>query len=148
MTPENPDAASLLGDRVRKWSLPVFQGPPGPGIAGVKRLFLKQGELAQFYDGEEGIRYLAFVALKPQSLRGNHYHERKREWLYLISGELSLLLEDIGSRERTTLELQAGDLALVEPRIAHTLVPKLPGQAIEFSPIRFDPADIYPYSLA
>jgi len=147
MPRENLDEASLLGDKVRKWSLPVFHGPPRPGSAGVKRLFLKQGELAQFYDGEEGMHYMAFVALRPQSLRGNHYHKCKREWLYLIDGELSLLLENIGSRERIVLELHAGDLTLIEPRIAHTLLPKQPGQAIEFSPIRFDPADIYPYTL-
>jgi len=82
---------SLLGDGgVRKWSLPIITGAPATGAPLQKRLALPQGELAQIWDGHSGVRYLAVMELRTGALRGNHYHLRKHEWVYLISGELTL----------------------------------------------------------
>lgn len=147
MSFEGLTETSLLGRSVRKWSLPLFNGAPGPGVSGLKRLLLSQGELAQFYDGEEGMRYLAFVELVPKGVRGNHFHHHKEEWIYVISGSLSLVLEHVKSKERGSLELRAGDLVFIPTGIAHALRTIQPGQAIEFSPSRFDPGDIHAYPL-
>ncbi len=147
MSGESLTEVRLLNGKVRKWTLPVFQGPPQPGVSGIKRLFLQQGELAQFYDADEGMRYMAFVELLFNQLRGNHFHQRKQEWIYLISGESALLLADTGSQERASVELKAGDLAFIPPGVAHALRTVHPGHAVEFSPIRFDPKDVHPYRL-
>lgn len=138
----------LLGGRVRKQTLPIVQPPSNPESPTLKRLMLPQGELAQFYDGEEGIRYIAQIELQAGSIRGNHYHKVKEEWVYLISGEVNLVVEDLESKAREATLLTAGDLIFIKTGVAHALQVTKSGQAIEFSTARFDPADIYRHKLA
>jgi uncharacterized RmlC-like cupin family protein len=140
-------AANLLDGKVRVWSLPLFQGPPLAGAPSQKRLALAQGELAQIYDGDPGMRYVAYIQLLPERPRGNHYHDRKQEWIYVILGELSLVVEDVVSKARAAFDLRTGNLAYIPTGIAHALLALNPGQAIEFSPGRFDPDDVHPYRL-
>ncbi len=113
----------------------------------LKRLWLPQGCLAQVYDGDEGIRYLAWIELTAGSVRGNHVHRRKQEYFYLIAGSVALSLEDPSTGERAELVLAAGDLVWVAAGIAHAYLPLADGQAIEFSPVRFDPADTRPHEI-
>ena len=142
----SPDSAILEG-RVLKRSLPALRLPLVPDPPALKRLMLPQGELAQFYDADEGIRYLAFIELLPGQVRGNHYHEIKEELVYVMRGQVLLSVADIDSKARASVTLRAGDLAVILTRIAHALRPVEPGQAIEFSPQRFDVADIYRFPL-
>jgi len=138
---------SILGGRVTKQTLPAVEPSSTPDSHTLKRLMLPQGELAQFYDGDEGIRYIAQIELQAGSVRGNHYHKRKNEWVYMMSGEVTLIVEDLVSKARETLKLSAGDLAFIKTGIVHALQVTESGQAIEFSTARFDPADIYRHKL-
>jgi quercetin dioxygenase-like cupin family protein len=138
---------SILGGRVRKQTLPAVEPSSTPDSHTLKRLMLPQGELAQFYDGDEGIRYIAQIELQAGSARGNHYHKIKNEWIYLMSGEVTLIVEDLVSKARETLKLSVGDLAFIKTGIVHVLQVTESGQAIEFSTARFDPADIYRHKL-
>src|SRR5213075_842031 len=122
----------LLSGKVVKQSLPILQPPTGPGSPVLKRLKLPQGELAQFYDGDPGIRYIAYIELLPGNPRGNHYHNHKPEWIYLLNGELSLVVEDIGTKERAALTMSAGDIVKISTAVAHALQIVKAGQAIEF----------------
>jgi mannose-6-phosphate isomerase-like protein (cupin superfamily) len=140
-----PDS-SLLAGKVLKHSLPVLT-PNGPQEANLKRLQLPQGELAQFYNGEEGMRYIAFIALQPGGLRGNHYHKTKQEWMYLIEGEVELLVEDVASQKRESVLLQTGDLTRIAPGVAHALRTIKAGQAVEFSPNCYERGDVYAHPL-
>jgi oxalate decarboxylase/phosphoglucose isomerase-like protein (cupin superfamily) len=135
----------FLGGRVIRKTLPVLS--PQPGAPPLKRLMLPQGELAQFHDGIEPIRYLAYIELRPGALRGNHYHKVKREYVYVIGGKTELLVQDVNSGDRAMVPLNSGDLAFIETGIAHTLRPLTDGQAIEFSAAPFDAADIYRFPL-
>jgi mannose-6-phosphate isomerase-like protein (cupin superfamily) len=139
---------TFLNGRVRKVSLPAFELPLAADAPTVKRLLLPQGELGQFYDGDEGMRYLAFIELRPGTVRGNHYHKRKEEWVYFIKGEVLLIAQDIETKSRETIPLKTGDLAIIQTGIAHALQVQAPGQAVEFSPARFDPLDIHKFPLA
>ena len=135
--------SSILGGKVLKRSLPVITPPPGAGTPVCKRLLLPQGELAQFHDSEEGFRYAAVIELRPGTLRGNHYHERKQETVYLISGEMTLVVEDVRTGTRETLTLTPGDMVTLPPGIAHAMQPTAPGYAVEISPTRFEPEDTF-----
>jgi hypothetical protein len=86
---------TLLQGKVKIWALPEVQ--PGPSDLLLKRVMLPQGELAQFYDGEEGVRYIASIELHAGTVRGNHYHKIKREYVYIISGKLRLLVQELGA---------------------------------------------------
>lgn len=137
----------ILGGKVAKRALPLIKPPAGQGTPALKRLALAQGELAQFYDGEEGIRYAAFIEFLAGTPRGNHYHKIKEEFIYIIRGEVLLHVEDIASKEKKFLPLTPGDLVKISTGIAHALEIAEPGFAIEFSTSRFDPADNYRYAL-
>ena len=138
---------TLLAGKVTKRTLPVVQPPSPPDSPTLKRLTLPQGELAQFYDGDEGIRYIAQIELQAGSVRGNHYHKAKQEWVYMMSGEVTLIVEDLESKTRESVQLNAGDLAFIQTGIVHALQVTKSGQAIEFSTCRFDPNDIYRHKL-
>lgn len=144
----NISEQTFLGGKVLKRSLPTFQPPLAADIPVTKRLLLAQGELAQIHDGEEGIRYLAAVQLVSGTTRGNHYHRRKQEWVYLITGAVQLVVEDVETKVRESLPIVTGDLIYIPPNIAHTFVVQQDGTAVEFSPVRFDPADTTRYVLA
>jgi|SRR5215831_11179983 len=139
--------ASFFGGRVLKWSLPEVQPGPAGDEPILKRLMLPQGELAQLYDSEQGIRYIAHIELRAGSVRGNHYHKVKQEYVYMLSGRVSLVLEAAETTHRETCEMKQGDLALIQPGIAHALQVNQSGQAVEFSPNRFDAGDIYRLKL-
>jgi uncharacterized RmlC-like cupin family protein len=139
--------SSFLNGRVLKCQLATIQGRPDSNAPRLKRLMLAQGELAQIYDGEEGIRYLAYAELRPGAVRGNHYHETKEECFYVIHGEILMVVEDIASKERASFPVVSGELVLLPVRIAHAFRSLSAGQGIEWSPTRFDPADSFTYSL-
>jgi quercetin dioxygenase-like cupin family protein len=140
--------SEYLAGKVVKWSLPVISGHPGPDAPVLKRLFLPQGELAQVHDSDEGIRYLAVIEIRAGGVRGNHYHKLKEERIYMLRGELLVLVEDVQISARASVSLRTGDLLLIQTGIAHLLRTVEPGQAIEFSKARFNPADIFPFPLA
>jgi quercetin dioxygenase-like cupin family protein len=142
MTPEN-----YLNGGVQKWVLPVLSPGPGAAPENLKRLALPQGELAQVHNGEPAIQYIAFIELREGSTRGNHFHKAKQEYIYVLEGEVRLLLEHLGSTFRDETTLTKGDLAFISPGIAHALQVRRSGQAIEFSPQRFDGADIYRHTV-
>jgi len=137
----------MLNGKVMKRSLPVVEGAPGPDAPRLKRLILGQGELAHVHDGPEGIQYIAWVELRPGGLRGNHYHKAKQEFLYVVEGEILLVVEDIHTKARETLSVREGDLGVIATEVAHVYRPVRAGHAIEFSPTRFNAADVYGYPL-
>ena len=136
-----------LAGKVSKLSLPSLQPPLGAAAPLLKRLLLPQGELAQFYDAEEPIRYMALAEIRPGWARGNHYHKFKKEMLYVIQGEISLVVQEITQGTRESVSLQVGDVAVIETGVAHAVRASAPGQVLEFSPVRFDPADTYRFPL-
>ena len=140
--------SKFLSGKVRKHSLPEFELPVAADAPTVKRLLLPQGELAQFYDADDGMRYLAFIELRAGTVRGNHYHKVKEEWLYVMRGEVVLTVQDMDSKARESVPLMAGDLVVIPTGIAHVLQVVSPGQAVEFSTARFDPLDIHRVQLA
>jgi len=132
---------TYLEGKVLKRSLPVFHHPPLVNATGPKRLLLQQGELAHFYDGQQGLRYVAFIELRQGAVRGNHWHNTKEEQIYVISGELLLVAQDRDSGSQVAVNLKSGDLATIAPGVAHALKTVQAGQAIEFATTQFDAAD-------
>jgi uncharacterized RmlC-like cupin family protein len=137
----------FLDGKVFKRSLPTFQPPFAADIPVTKRLMLAQGELAQFHDGEVGIRYLAAIQFVSGTTRGNHYHREKQEWVYMFVGAVLVVVEDVGTKVRETFSMVTGDLVYISPNVAHTFVVQQDGMAVEFSPVRFDATDTSKYLL-
>ncbi len=124
-------------------TLPVVVGPPPTPVTTGGRILLPAGEFTQVLNGETA-RFVALLEFKvgPGLSRGNHYHERKTESLYVVSGRLAARFADLDTGERFERELAAGDLVTVAPRLAHTYRALEPALAVELSPTPFDPADV------
>ncbi|MEV6375487.1 cupin domain-containing protein [Micromonospora musae] len=132
-------------DKVQVRRLPVT-APPLPDEGG--RLQSPAGEFARIVNGGT-YRYLAYLEFRPETgrPRGNHYHERKIEILYVISGRLRAAYEDLESGERSQATLEAGDLVTVLPRCAHVYYADGPAQAVELAAEPYDPDDVHPYEV-
>ncbi len=144
-TPEGQ--STFFEGRVFKRRLPSYTARPPEGAPVLKRLTLPQGELAHFWNGEEPIRYIAYLELRDGTARGNHYHVRKREFLYLISGAVSVVVQEPGSLRTERFRLEPGELALIDAGIAHVYRVTRTGEAIEFSSTPFDAADVHPWKF-
>lgn len=140
------EVKTFFGGRATVKSLLVTDRPANrPEVCA--RINSPRGELAVLTDGTVPIRHLSYLELRPGMVRGNHFHKQRREFFYLISGELSLTLADIGSGEKAVVELRPGDLVYVTPGIAHALNPVAQGHGIEFAAEPFDLADVFPQQL-
>ena len=139
--------ATVLNGKVLKRSLPAIEPQNAAGSPTLKRLLLPQGELAQFFDSEQPVHYLTYIELRCGSARGNHYHKVKEEWIYMLSGEAVLWVEDVGTKAQDKVNLKVGDLAFVKTGVAHAIQVLQTGQAIEFSSARFNAQDIYKYPI-
>jgi quercetin dioxygenase-like cupin family protein len=140
------DKQNLLSGKVRVCALPVLH-PPDGGMTDPRRIALDRGELAVLTDGKTSISHLAYVELKQQALRGNHFHKLRNEYFYMIAGEAELVVEDTTSKTRDKALIRAGDLVFITPGIAHAFVPLTPGHGIEFAHEPFDASDVYKYTV-
>jgi oxalate decarboxylase/phosphoglucose isomerase-like protein (cupin superfamily) len=64
---------------------------------------------------------ITLITSKKGASRGNHYHKRTRQWVYVLSGKLRCLARTPGGK---TLRRVVGPGALIEnpPREQHTFV--------------------------
>ena len=126
-------------------SLPVLDAPPAQPILDGVRICMAAGEAAPVFNGGPW-RFIAYLEFLPGTgaWRGNHFHEKKREYFYIISGRVLGMFEDVDTGERAEAELATGDVIVIEPRCAHAFRAIDRAQAIECSPLEFDASDAYP----
>jgi len=136
----------VFADRVRIESLPIG----GPDEA-ERRIFSDKGEMAQIVNRrEESFRQIVYWDIDSARTgvdRGHHYHLRKTDRLYVISGEVELLLEDPQTGEREAAVLKAGDRVQILPGVAHAVRSRMRSQVLEYGPDPYDPADTYPHRI-
>ncbi len=137
----------FLGGRVVARTIPDWDRASGNEAPALKRVRLPQGDLVQIIQGGPGARYLAWVELRPGQPRGNHYHLRKEEHHYQISGEVTWVVADRETGERAEFTLLPGELLTLAPGVAHAVLPITAGQAVEFSPEPLDLSDTYRHPL-
>jgi len=115
-----------------------------------RRIISAKGEMAQILNRtNECFRHLVYWDLdsgKSQQMRGNHYHLRKTERYYVISGRLELFLEDVQSLQNEKIQLSAGNRITLHPYVAHAFMSLAYAQVLEFSPVPYDPGDTKSYA--
>jgi quercetin dioxygenase-like cupin family protein len=117
--------------------------PPWPPEGG--RMLGASGETAQILNGDE-FRFAAYLEFRPDGPnRANHYHLVKHESMYVIRGRLLGRYLDLESGDYAEVELVAGDMVAIPPRVAHTYVALERSDAIEFDKLVFDPSDVIPF---
>jgi dTDP-4-dehydrorhamnose 3,5-epimerase-like enzyme len=133
--------SSTMMEKVRVEKLPVTKEIPGP-----KRWEDERGESAQVAYREE-IRHLAVLEIRKGFSRANHYHERKEEVFYVVSGSLKALFLDIDSHDRDETTLEKGDKISIRPRCGHLFQGLEDSLIVEYSPQVYEEGDSYPLML-
>jgi dTDP-4-dehydrorhamnose 3,5-epimerase-like enzyme len=120
--------------------------PEGKDIDGAKRWSEDKGEFVQISHRED-IGHLAFFELKKGHVRGNHYHEKKEEVFYIISGKVRAIFFDIDSSEKEEQILTRGDKITVATRTGHIFLGIEDTLVVEYSPQYYDKEDAFRMDL-
>jgi dTDP-4-dehydrorhamnose 3,5-epimerase-like enzyme len=116
--------------------------PETKDVEGVKRWVEEKGEFAQISYGEP-MRHIAVFELKAGHWRGNHYHEKKEETFYVVSGKMRALFRDLDTEEQEELMLGRGDRLHVGTRCAHIFYGLEDALVVEYSPQKYEKNDAF-----
>ena len=112
-----------------------------------RRLFSSKGKMAQILNrAAETYRHLD--STKSGEERGHHYHEKKTENFYVLTGEFDLLVHNLETGRKKIYLVKAGDRLQIAPRIAHAFRSKTYSQALEYSSEPYDPTDTHPFKVS
>lgn len=112
-----------------------------------KRLIQDRGELALIEDGKP-FQHLGYFSLKKGKgyYRGGHYHRKKVEHFYVVSGRILVRFVDLDSGERSQVFLEEGQRVTIYPNCAHRFEAEEEAQVIEYYNSMYDPEDDIHYS--
>jgi dTDP-4-dehydrorhamnose 3,5-epimerase-like enzyme len=92
------------------------------------------------------------VNAKPGESRANHYHLQANEWFTLVAGKALMLVEDVSTKERMSIELDSDNprTIYVPNQIAHSFenISSEPYLLVTYSDRLYDPADTIIYKLS
>jgi L-fuculose-phosphate aldolase len=110
-------------------SLPTRREETGP-----RRIIEERGEMAILHpDGPVYNPVYFDIHAGERYFRGGHYHERKTENFFIISGACRIRHVDVDSGEEGVLVAAPGDLITIAPRCAHVLEAIQFCRVVEFS---------------
>lgn len=81
------------------------------------------------------------VSTAAGAVRGNHFHRHTREMFCILSGQVTIDLEDVRTSARSTFEAGPGALFVVEPFERHTFSARTDCTWLNFLSHPFDAAD-------
>lgn len=72
---------------------------------------------------EKPITSVAVITSKAGSIRANHYHPDQWQYVYLVSGKYETYGKDLDEENAEVVkqEVNAGDLAITPPMVAHAM---------------------------
>jgi len=118
-----------LADKIRVTPLPCCAQQKGP-----RRIIEQRGELAVLHPSGP-VYNPAYFDVRPGegNIRGQHYHKRKTETFYVISGHCRICYLDLETEETGSIEVRQGDMVTILPRCAHRIEALEFCRVIEFS---------------
>ena len=116
-----------------------------------RRILSVKGEMVQILNRtDEVFRHLVYWELDSNRTgqeRGHHYHGKKTERFYVLTGELEFSVKELESSSSKKLIVKAGNRFTIAPMVAHAFRSLMYAQVLEYSPDPYDPADTYPYNV-
>lgn len=76
--------------------------------------FLKHSELPE---GKQLFGQIYLATIKPGCLRGNHFHKEKNEYFAIMSGRVSLVVEDINTKDREEVVIESSGDSIKRIRV-------------------------------
>lgn len=78
----------------------------------------ERGAITNIFEGSIG--HTALITSKKNSVRGNHYHKKDHQYIYLVSGAFESHSCDVRDpQKKQVLKVKAGDLVDTPPLTAH-----------------------------
>lgn len=92
-------------------------------INGTKEYIDERGKILN-YELTEPINLIGYIESKSNTIRANHYHPIQEQKCLLIKGKYISVTKDLSTTNSTieTRIINAGDLAVIRPNVAHTMV--------------------------
>lgn len=92
-----------------------------------------------------------FTCAKPGQAKGGHYHPIAQEWFTMIVGQGVLVLEDIDTKQRMEIEMNAQqpETIYIPPRVAHIVENRASEDYImcAYTDELYDPKDTIAYAF-
>ena len=107
-----------------------------------KRWTEERGIFVQISYREE-IRHLALFEIKKGFSRGGHYHAKKEEVFYIVSGKIKARLWDLDTQEKEDCVFEEGNRIRIQPRCGHLFDALKDTVVVEYSPQVYEPEDSY-----
>jgi dTDP-4-dehydrorhamnose 3,5-epimerase-like enzyme len=115
----------------------------------------KRGWFIKVVDGNETLNpfpcEVYITSAKAGESKGGHYHELANEWFILIKGEAILLLENVKTKERKEIKLNANspNTIFVPPLIAHSFlnIGKKENIVLAYTDKKYKPEDTITYNM-
>ncbi len=119
----------------------TFPQPPEPLFGEISR---DKGKTVLLHNGAE-MRFISVIEFKEGfGSRGNHFHKRKHEFIFVLSGKARAQFWLPGIPEENIVTVvERGHFIYVKPGCAHAYTPLVDMAVVEFSPQSFDSADEY-----
>ena len=80
----------------------------------------KRGKITLILENEH-IEHAAIITFKRGAIRGNHYHEKSSQYVFVLRGALKLLTHSPPQRKKVRI-LKPGDLVFTPPLERHAFV--------------------------
>ncbi len=137
-----PEPPGPLSQRVELVTLPLSEE-----FLREKRHRDQRGEAHLIFNGRP-LQRVGFLTLLPgQGFRGGHFHRRKSEGMYVVSGRGSVDLVAVDSNERQTWPLEPGQRIWLPPGVAHRFWAAEPLALVEVCDRPFEAEDDLPFDF-
>ena len=71
---------------------------------------------------KKNIQHVAVIKSKPNVRRGDHYHKKTTQWMYITKGSLEYWYKPLKSKAKSKMKLlKVGDLVETPPNEMHAL---------------------------
>ena len=81
----------------------------------------KRGTISDIFY-KKNIQHVAIIKSKPNAIRGNHYHKKTTQWMYITKGSLEYWYKELNSKKDSKMKLlKVGDLVETPPNEMHAL---------------------------
>ena len=81
----------------------------------------KRGTISDIFY-KKNIQHVAIIKSKPNVIRGNHYHKKTTQWMYITKGSLQYWYKKLNSKKSSKMKLlTVGDLVETPPNEMHAL---------------------------
>lgn len=91
----------------------------------------ERGEIIDLLE-HENINAITLVSFKKGALRGNHYHKKTMQWIYIMSGSIKIVSQMPGEKPVESI-MKRGDFFVNIPDERHALLALEDSQTIVFT---------------